>query len=241
MLNEDILINDCWDKDKYNSFIELLKSLQDIKYKNFNESLVLNSKYDMIGIKIPVMRDIAKTISKGNIISFLENSENNYYEEIMIQGLTISYIKDENVFNKYFNKHVKKIDNWALCDSFCSSIKIIRNFEEKYFELASKMALNEEEFISRVGIVIVLNYFVNEKNIETIFNILNEIKSDKFYINMAEAWLICEMYTKFKDKTLEFLKNNNLNSFTQNKAISKIRDSYRVSKEEKEYLKNYKK
>ena len=241
MLNEDILINDCWDKDKYNSFIELLKSLQDIKYKNFNESLVLNSKYDMIGIKIPVMRDIAKTISKGNIISFLENSENNYYEEIMIQGLTISYIKDENVFNKYFNKHVKKIDNWALCDSFCSSIKIIRNFEEKYFELASKMALNEEEFISRVGIVIVLNYFVNEKNIETIFNILNEMKSDKFYINMAEAWLICEMYTKFKDKTLEFLKNNNLNSFTQNKAISKIRDSYRVSKEEKEYLKNYKK
>ena len=241
MLNEDILINDCWDKDKYNSFIELLKSLQDIKYKNFNESLVLNSKYDMIGIKIPVMRDIAKTISKGNIISFLENSENNYYEEIMIQGLTISYIKDENVFNKYFNKHVKKIDNWALCDSFCSSIKIIRNFEEKYFELASKMALNEKEFISRVGIVIILNYFVNEKNIETIFNILNEIKSDKFYINMAEAWLICEMYTKFKDKTLEFLKNNNLNSFTQNKAISKIRDSYRVSKEEKEYLKNYKK
>ena len=241
MLNEDILINDCWDKDKYNSFIELLKSLQDIKYKKFNASLVLNSKYDMIGIKIPVMRDIAKTISKGNIISFLENSENNYYEEIMIQGLTISYIKDENVFNKYFNKHVKKIDNWALCDSFCSSIKIIRNFEEKYFELASKMALNEEEFISRVGIVIILNYFVNEKNIETIFNILNEIKSDKFYINMAEAWLICEMYTKFKDKTLEFLKNNNLNSFTQNKAISKIRDSYRVSKEEKEYLKNYKK
>ena len=94
----------------------------------------------------------------------------------------------------------------------------------------------EDEFLSRVGLVIILDHFVKEKNIVNICDMLNKIKSDKFYINMAQAWLVCEMYIKFPKETLEFIKKNNLNKFTQNKAISKIHDSYRVSKEDKEYL-----
>ena len=74
-----------------------------------------------------------------------------------------------------------------------------------------------------------------------IFNILNKINSDKFYINMAEAWLVCELYIKYPNETLKYIKNNNLNKFTQNKAISKIHDSYRVSKDEKEYLNKFRK
>ena len=82
----------------------------------------------------------------------------------------------------------------------------------------------------------ILDHFIDEKNLETIFDTLNKIESDKFYINMAEAWLVCEMYVDYPHKTKEFLQKNNLNKFTHNKAISKIHDSYRVSKEEKEYL-----
>ena len=70
---------------------------------------------------------------------------------------------------------------------------------------------------------------------------MNEIQSDKFYINMAESWLICEIYIKFPKETEEFLKKNNLNKFTQNKAISKIHDSYRTGKDEKELLNKYRK
>ena len=215
--------------------------MQDKKYKEFHSSIVLNSKYEIIGIRVPIIRDVAKKIAKGNIEEFLEFAQDKYYEEVMIQGLVISYIKDENIFNKYFKEYINKIDNWALCDSFCSSIKIVRKYDGKYFKEATKMALNEDEFISRVGLVIILDHFITIDNLNVIFDTLNKIQSDKFYINMAEAWLLCEMYIKFPRETQEFLKKNNLKKFTQNKAISKIHDSYRVSKEEKELLNIYRK
>ncbi len=76
------------------------------------------------------MCDVEKN-AKSNIEEFLEYAQNKYYEEVMIQGLVISHIKDEKLFYKYFIKYINKIDNWALCDSFCSSIKIVRKYEEK--------------------------------------------------------------------------------------------------------------
>lgn len=234
------MIPEIWNENNYKKFKEYLISLEDMKYKEFHSSLVLNSKYDIIGIRTPIMRSIAKEIAKkSNIEEFLKYAQDYYYEEIMIQGLVISYIKEEEKFYKYFKKHIKKIDNWALCDTFCSSIKIVEEYEDKYFKESIEIALNHEEFISRVGLVIILAHFVNEKNIDKIFGTLNKINSDLFYINMAQAWLVCELYIKFPKKTQEFLENNNLNKFTQNKAISKIHDSYRVSKEEKDYLNKF--
>ena len=235
------MIPEVWNKETYKEFIKYLESLKDLKYKDFNKSIVLNSKYEMIGIRLPVMRDIAKKISKTNIEDFLRYIDNKYYEEVMIEGFVISYIKDEKIFYKYFKKYIKKIDNWALCDSFCISIKIVRKYENKYFNEAIKLSLNNNEFISRVGLIIILNHFINNDNLNDIFNLLNQIESDKFYINMAEAWLGCELYIKYPKDTLEFIKNNNLNKFTQNKMISKIRDSYRVSKKEKDYLNKFRK
>ena len=237
---EDIIISQ-WNEETYKSFVDYLISIQDMKYKEFHSSLVLNSQYEIIGIRLPIMRDIAKKIAKGNIEEFLTYAQDKYYEEVMIQGLVIAHIKNEELFYKYFKKHIVKIDNWALCDSFCSAIKIVRKYEEKYFNEAIKMALNESEFVSRVGLVMLLNHFVDQNNLETIFDTLNKIQSDKFYINMAEAWLVCEIYIKFPKEAKDFIKKNNLNKFTQNKSISKIHDSYRVSKEEKELLNKFRK
>ena len=230
-----------WNKEDYKEFVKYLMNLQDLKYKEFHSSLVLNTKYKMIGIRVPIMRDVAKNIVKSNIEEFLQYAQNNYYEEIMIQGLVISHIKNEKIFYKYFKKYINKIDNWALCDSFCSSIKIVRKYEEKYLKESIKMALNKGEFISRVGLVMILNHFINKDNLNDIFCTLNKLQSDKFYINMAEAWLVCEMYIKYPKETKKFIMNNNLNKFTQNKAIRKIHDSYRISKEEKEQLSAYRK
>ena len=226
-----------WNKETYKLFVEWLQSQRDEKYKEFHSSLVLNSKYEMIGIRVPVMRQIAKTISKTtDVEAFLANSKDKYYEEVLIQGLVIASIKDEKIFNKYFTKYIKKIDNWAICDSFCNSIKIVEKYEDKYFKESIELALNEQEFLSRVGLVTILNHFISAQNLDTIFDTLNKIESDKFYINMAEAWLICEMYIHFTKETKDFLRKNKLNKFTQNKAVSKIHDSYRVSVEEKEFL-----
>ena len=236
------MIPDVWNKQSYKAFVEYLISIKDSKYKEFHSSIVLNSKYEMIGIRVPIMKDIAKKIAKtSNIEDFLEYAQDRFYEEVMIQGLVISHIKDEKLFYKYFKKHINKIDNWALCDTFCSAIKIVEKYEDKYFKEAVNMSLSNKEFISRVGLVIILSHFVSDKNLDTIFEALNKIKSDLFYINMAEAWLVCELYIKNPKETMKFIKKNQLNKFTQNKAISKIHDSYRVSKEEKEVLKSYRK
>ena len=225
-----------WNTKTYKLFLQYLMNKKDQEYKEFHSSLVLNSKYEMIGIRVPIMRKIAKEIAKTNIEEFLKCAQENYYEEIMIQGLVISHIKDEKLFNKYFKNYINKIDNWALCDTFCSAIKIVEKYNDKYFKEAVKMSLNKKEFISRIGLVMILDHFINENNLEIIFDTLNKIESDKFYINMAEAWLICEIYIKFSKQTKTFLQKNNLNKFTHNKAISKIHDSYRVSNEDKEYL-----
>ena len=142
MLILENLTTKTWNKECYKEFINYLISLKDEKYKEFHSSLVLNSKYEMIGIRVPIMREVAKNIAKSNIEEFLKYSQNKYYEEIMIQGLVISHIKDEKTFYNYFKKYIIKIDNWALCDSFCSSIKIVRKHEEKYFKEAIKLSLN---------------------------------------------------------------------------------------------------
>lgn len=234
-MNDNLNVKE-WNKETYKSFVDWLQSQKDEKYKEFHSSLVLNSKYEMIGIRVPIMRQIAKEISKTNKEEFLKYAQDKYYEEVFIQGIVISSIKEESVFYDYFKEFIKKIDNWAICDSFCNSIKIVEKYEDKYFKESIKLALNNQEFLSRVGLITILNHFISEKNLDTIFDTLNKIDSDKFYINMAEAWLICEIYIKFPDKTKEFLKDNKLNKFTQNKAISKIHDSFRVSKADKDYL-----
>lgn len=236
------MIPKIWNEKSYKDFVEYLISIKDEKYKEFHSSLVLNSKYKMIGIRTPDMKNIAKDIAKTtDIDKFLECAQDKYYEEVMIQGLVISHIKDEKLFYKYFKKQINKIDNWALCDTFCSAIKIVEKNSDKYFKEAVKLSLNSKEFISRIGLVMILDHFINEENINTIYETLNKIDSDKFYINMAEAWLVCELYIKYPNETKEFIKKNNLNKFTQNKAISKIHDSYRVSKEEKIQLSKYRK
>ena len=233
-------MNNNWNKNTYQEFINYLISIKEDDYKKFHEGLVLNSKYQMLGIRLPIMRKISKEISKSNYLDFLNISEDNYYEEIMIQGLVISNIKDINIFDKYHKEHIKKIDNWALCDTYCNSIKIIRKYEDKYFKEAIKLSLSKDEFTSRTGLIIILSHFINKDNLKDIFDTLNKIDSNKYYINMAQAWLLCELFIKYREETLDYLNNHKLNKFTINKTISKIHDSYRVSKEDKEYLNKYK-
>lgn len=229
------MITNTWNKKSYQEYLEYLLKIKEEEYKKFHSKLCF-TKYEILGIRVPKLREIAKKISKTNIEDFLRLCESNYYEEVFIEGLVISQIKDEELFLNYFYKYIEKIDNWGICDSFCNSLKIVNNNPNKYFQIATSLSLKESEFISRIGLIIILNFFVKEEYIKDIFNILNTINSDKYYVNMAQSWLVCELYIKYPSYTEEFLLDNNLNNFTHNKSISKIRESYRISKEKKDYL-----
>lgn len=224
-----------WNKKTYQEFIRYLKSLSDINYRDFNLKTI-TTNYEMLGIRLPLLRKMAKEISKGNKEEYLKYSDNNYYEEVMLKGFVIASIKEQEVLLNYLDDYVSLIDNWAICDSFSNSLKIVLKDKDYWFLYFKKYLQSPEEFQVRLGLVTYLNFFVEEKYLEEIFKLIDKIKLDKYYVNMGIAWLLCECFTKYPTETLNFLLKSQINTFTFNKTISKIRESFRVSNEMKESL-----
>lgn len=229
-----------WNSDTYNNFINYLKSISENSYKEFSEKITF-TKYEMLGIRLPKLRSIAKEISKSDYKSFLKICKSTYYEEVMIKLLVIASIKDLDELMIYFDDAVNLIDNWALCDTFCNSLKLINKNKDYFLTKIDELINNNETYHIRVGLIILLCFYVEENYVDLIIKYLDNIKSDEYYVNMAEAWLICEIFIKYEKIGLKYLEHNHLNKFTVNKAISKIRDSYRVSKDMKDYILKFKK
>lgn len=226
-----------WNKKSYKEFIKYLKSLEDLKYKDFHSKLT-DTKYDIIGIRVPIMKSIVKNILKTDVEKFLSLVGNKYYEEVFISGIVISSLK-EDLSDKYLISFIKKIDNWAICDSFCSNLKIINKKLGKYWIYFTSMIDLNNEFQTRVSIVIMMNYYLSDNYIDRVLYIVSKLKSDKYYINMAISWLLSVAIINYKDKVIELLESKKLNKFVQNKTISKIQDSYRIDKDLKDVVKNY--
>ena len=225
--------NIIWNRDTYNNFINYLKSISENFYKEFSEKITF-TKYEILGIRLPKLRSIAKEISKSDYKSFLKICKSTYYEEVMIKLLVIANIKDIDELMIYFDDAVNLIDNWALCDTFCNSLKLINKNKDYFLTKIDELINSNKTYHIRVGLIILLCFYVEEDYLDLIIKYLDNIKSDEYYVNMAEAWLICEIFIKYENIGLKYLEHNHLNKFTVNKAISKIRDSYRVS----EYMKD---
>lgn len=217
-----------------------LYEMQDVKYKQFDSSLCPNVD-NIIGVQVPKLRNIAKQISKTNAIEYLELEDLTFYEEKVIQGLIIGMsnllIEDTE---KYLQKFIPTIDSWAVCDIVCSSLKITNKYQNEMWQFLENYIDSKQEFEIRFVIVMYLNYYLNDEYIDRVIENISKIKLQKYYVQMAIAWLLSVSYIKQKDKTLDYLKHNKLDDFTHNKAIQKIIESYRVSKEEKEYIKTLK-
>lgn len=220
--------------------IKKLNELQDVKYREFHSGLCPGLE-NIIGVRTPAMRKLAKEIAKGDYRRFLEEVQDEYYEETLLEGLVIALAKiDWDEREGYLRKFVPKINNWATCDLVCSSFRLKGNEVEKMWELLLEYAKSEKEYERRFAIVMAMDHYLTPEYLSTIFRIVNGIKTEQYYVNMAVAWLISVAFVKYREETLEFLKDNNLNAFTQNKAIQKIRESYRISNEDKEMVKKLK-
>lgn len=227
-----------WNKKSYKEFLKYLKSLEDIKYREFHSKLT-DTKYEIIGIRVPIMKKIAKEICKTDIEKFFSVVSNNYYEEIFIEGIVLSS-SSENILDKFLIKYIEKIDNWAICDSFCSNLKIICKKMGKYWMYFTGLIDLEKEFQTRVSIVIMMNYYLCDNYIDRVLYIVSNINNNnKYYINMAISWLLSVAIIKYEDKVLELLETKKLSKFVQNKTISKINDSYRIRSNIKEIVKKY--
>lgn len=217
-----------------------LFSMADESYRNFHSNLV-PGVHNIIGVRLPMLRTLAKEIVKGEWESFLQCSENEYYEEVMLQGLVIGCAKmDFTLRLSYIKAFVPKINNWAICDSFCSSLKDTKKHQEEMLSFLQPYIHSKEEFSLRFAIVMLMDYYISEQYIDMVLSLMDSIKHEGYYVKMAIAWAISVCFVKFPEKTLVFLQNNHLDNFTYNKALQKTIESLRVEKETKNMLRSMK-
>ncbi len=221
----------------YNKFIEYLFSLKDDEYQKFNQKIVKTD--NIIGIRLPILKNIAKIIAKNDYLSFIKNNKHQYSEEIMLHGLVITYLKiDFNESIKLFDEYIKYIDSWATCDSVVMNYKIVSKNLDICLIKIKEYLKSDKPFIKRVGIVL-LFYYLNDDYIDEVLKLINSIKSEDYYVKMANAWLISICLVKYYDKTVKFLKSCQLDDWTYNKALKKAIESYRIK--DKEILRKMKK
>ena len=143
---------------------------------------------------------------------------------------------------KYIKNFLPKINNWAICDTFCVGLKITKKNKEKMWNFLQRYLKSKKEFEVRFGIVMILDYFIDEQHLEENFKIFNKVRVDKYYVQMAIAWAISICLVKYYDRTVKYLqKEADLDDFTYNKSIQKAIESYRITKEQKDFLRKIKK
>ena len=230
-------------KEAHRSTVRIRSELQehaDEAYKQFHTSLVPGLT-EMIGVRIPVLREIAKQAAKDDYHGFADDFNPEIYEERMIRGMMIGYanlsIEEQKTELRTF---VPFINNWAVCDSCCTTYKFMKKNQEEWFSFLTPYLHSTQEYEIRFAVVCLLDFFIQENFIDRIFSCFSDIHHEGYYVKMEVAWAVSVCYVKFPKKTEAFLCQNTLDNFTHNKAIQKIRESYRVSRDAKERLKQWK-
>lgn len=214
--------------------------LADTKYKEFHSGLCPNTN-NIVGVRVPVLRNYAKQLSKGDFREYLLHAKSDYYEEIMLQGMVIGLAKmDIKERLRYIKEFIPKIDNWAICDVFCAGLKFVESNRKEVWQFLQKYRKSKKEFELRFLIVMMLDFYITEEYINEVIHILDSIKHQGYYVKMAIAWAVSIAYIKYPIITMEYLKSNTLEDFTYNKALQKIIESYRVTKEDKKIIRNMK-
>lgn len=221
---------------------EKLLELADIKYKKFHSGLCPGTD-NIIGVRVPILRNYAKELAKQyEIKELLKQIDDQYYEEIMLQGMLIGLEKGEfETIKKQIKEFIPKIDNWAVCDVFCAGLKITKKYKKEMWEFLQSYLKSEKEFEVRFAIVMILDFYVEEEYIERNLRIFENVTNQAYYVQMAVAWAISICLIKFYDTTLQFLQTANLDKFTYNKALQKAIESYRINDSQKKLLKKMKK
>lgn len=244
---------------------EKLVSISENDYKKFSSALLPGVEH-VLGVRLPILREMAKTIAKEDWRGELKESKDTkdiYFEEIMLRGMIIGYAKThiEETLD-YVTQFIPKINNWSVCDSFCTSLKIIQKHREQVWDYLQPYLLSNQEFEIRFGLIILLNHFLkcdeNGKTIprkrtvtmehvldeterpghytERILQTLNRDFSQGYYAQMAAAWTLAELFCTFPNHTLKIITNSKMDKFTYRKSIQKICESRIPTDEVKSYL-----
>ena len=230
------------DIEEFNDYLYSLKNQEKTKWTQN----IYSTQKECLAIKVPKLREIAKDIYKGNAISFLNNQTHKYIEDDILTASIICLIKDYNLQKELCISFLKTVDSWA-----CTDILKLNDKKEPFenvYKFSYELLQSEYLFLRRFAFVQLLKYAKNKEYINDIFNLIEFAHLEQeYYVNMAVAWLLCEVTINFPEQSIRFLNNyknkykEENNIFVLKKAISKCCDSFRISEENKITLKNLRK
>ena len=220
--------------------IRKLYSMQDIKYQEFTAKLIPNiNKNKIIGVRMPDLRKLAKEIKNIDYIDdFLSELPHKYHEEYLLHGILLSKYKDIDILLKELDKFLKYVDNWMVCDII--SPKLFKKEPDKVYKYIKKWINSQYEYKIRFGVVSLLQFYLDDNYRYEELELVENIKSESYYVKMAIAWFYSFALIKQYDDTIKEFEDKKLDKWIHNKSIQKAIESYRVSNERKEYLKSLK-
>lgn len=223
-----------------NNITDKLFKLQDKKYQEMQFKIIPNiDNSTIIGVRTPEIRKLAKELIKEDYKSFLEELPHKYFDENQLHAFIISELKDFNECIDYTNKFLPYIDNWATCDQM--SPKVFKKNKDNLLKEIKVWIKSKETYTIRFAIGMLMSYFLDEDFNKKYLELVSKIKSKEYYVNMMIAWYFATALAKQYKDTIIYLENNKLDTWVHNKTIQKAIESYRITNDQKEYLRSLKK
>ena len=224
-----------------NTVIAALRDAAEPKYAAFQKKLCPDTALEIWGVRLPRLRSLAKEIARGPWRSFLTQAPRECYEEVLLQGLVIAYAKAplEEKLSR-LEALLPWLDSWALTDSIVPTFRFAREDLPRVWDFAQACLRAAPVYTRRLGLIVLLDYFLTPDYLDAVAEIIQDLTDDRYYVCMAAAWLLAELGIRDYNLALKILAGGRLNCFTQNKAIAKMRESYRFTPEQKAALLAYK-
>ncbi len=210
------------------------------EYQSFQQKLCPGVE-NLMGVRLPLLRKRASALAKGNWrVEFACPDET--FEELLLRGMVIGLLAGRVEKEEYFaliRAYIPFLCDWCSCDTFCSSLKTDKLYKEDYFSLALACAERPEEFICRFGVVL-LRHWAAPDTLDAVLAALHTARCPAFYARMARAWCYADCAAVAFEPTLRAMEAASLDDFTWNKALQKMRESRRITPEQKELCKQWK-
>lgn len=219
---------------------EELFALQDLKYKDFQGKLMPTVDLDtIIGVRTPALRALVKEFFKTEeAAEFLNELPHQYYEENNAHAFLIEKIKDYDTCIVELERFLPYINNWATCD--CMTPKVLKKHLPELLEKIQEWMTSNHTYTVRYGIGLLMRFYLDEAFEEKYLEMVANVRSEEYYINMMIAWYFATALAKQYNATLPYIENQKMDVWTHNKAIQKAVESYRITPEQKIYLKTLK-
>lgn len=221
-------------------FTDLLFELGEEEYADFQAKLTPTVKREaFIGVRVPKVRKLAKEIYKEkDYTPFLKELPHKYYDEDMLHGLIISEMKDIDECLKALEEFLPYVDNWAVCDIM--SPKVFKKNKDILLAKIKEWTLSKETYTCRFGMEMLMSHFLDEDFKAEYLDMPAAVISDEYYVNMMIAWFFATALAKQWEATIPYIEKKVLQKWTHNKTIQKAYESYRITDEQKQYLKTLK-